>query len=838
MDGSLIESLASLTPATRQKFLARLTTAETEELETDYRALIRRDLHAWCIEALTPFNQMPAAHHRLLIREFEWVERTPGAMLAVNMPPGSAKSSYARFFAAWWFARHERSDMIGISYGSDLAKSMSQKLQSLIRENTDVLGYGLKTENMERWETTNGGQYLAAGAGAAVTGFRADCVVGDTKILTDQGVVAIKDIDLSAKPRYILSYDFAKSQTIRCRIVAFARRQSDAIWRIRTVSGRVVEATGNHRFRVRGGWTSAETLAVGDILVSCVRRTGTEEQCRDGESREKGANSLLRAYMRDPRREPPTRIQGQGLPELRQADGRSNKENYLFGGMLERENYKKGVCFKEARKPCPKDLRILQSGIYSEGHGRDGRNLQPDMLEPNARIPHDGREQSRLAQWRIPPSTTEAFGESIPIDETLDSGTRWAEMRGLHISEQAACPSYRYERFGQSVVESGDALLPMSHEMAWSGAFDTEDDPVAMVERVCESTEVFDIQVEGTECFFANGILVHNCVIVDDPVKGREAAESLLIRDKIWNGYLSDIYTRRKPGCRVVVIMTRWHEDDFGGRILARDSARWRVVRLPAFATSENDPLGRAIGEPLWGDDGYGYAKELIDTHAFYEREGATRDWQALYQQEPRPMEGALFKIAKIEVLDAAPNARGAIVGRGWDLAATAQIGTRDPDYTVGVKLAKMPSGQYVVLDVFRDRLGPSDVRNSIFNLATQDGAGVKISVPQDPGQAGKAQALSFVQLLAGKTVETSVETGAKTTRAEPVMSQCNGGNLAIVKGPWNAAFLDELAAFPNGTHDDQVDALARAFSIVGLGPQAPVFTSDVLDAMRGMRFR
>ena len=321
-------------------------------------------------------------------------------------------------------------------------------------------------------------------------------------------------------------------------------------------------------------------------------------------------------------------------------------------------------------------------------------------------------------------------------------------------------------------------------------------------------------------------------VVIDDPVKGREAADSLTLRDKIWNGYLADIYTRRKPGCRIAIIQTRWHEDDLSGRILANDPEGWRVISLPAFANANDDPLGRALDEPLWNDDAYGYAADLIKARALYDLNGASRDWQSLYQQRPRPQEGSLFKVGLIETLEVAPNLRGAVVGRGWDLAATKQIGTRDPDWTVGVKIARMSTGQFVILDVVRFRGGADEVDAMIHNIAAQDGPGVKISIPQDPGQAGKAQVLAFTRSLAGYMIESSPETGDKATRAYPAASQVNGRNMAMVQSGWNAAFRDELAAFPSGTKDDQVDALSRAFSIVGLCGGPLVVSADVLSML------
>ena len=158
---------------------------------------------------------------------------------------------------------------------------------------------------------------------------------------------------------------------------------------------------------------------------------------------------------------------------------------------------------------------------------------------------------------------------------------------------------------------------------------------------------------------------------------------------------------------------------------------------------------------------------------------------------------------------------------RAWDLAATKQVGTRDPDWTAGVKLTRLPSGQFIVLDVARLRGGPDEVEAAIVNMASQDGRGVTVSLPQDPGQAGKSQVLYLTRKLAGYRIESVVQTGDKVTRAAAVASQCNVGNVAVLRAPWNAAFLDELNAFPSGAHDDQIDAFSQAFNSL-IAPPGP----------------
>lgn len=290
---------------------------------------------------------------------------------------------------------------------------------------------------------------------------------------------------------------------------------------------------------------------------------------------------------------------------------------------------------------------------------------------------------------------------------------------------------------------------------------------------------------------------------IDDPVKSRAEADSLTYREKTWEWYTDDLYTRLHPGARILLVATRWHHDDLPGRILARDEGReaWTVINFPAIA-EEDDALGREPGEALWPQR-YDLAA-LNDAQATLGSYG----FAALYQQRPAPREGGLFKRQWFEIVEAAPSAGEK--ARGWDLAGTEGGG----DWTVGVRGIK--NGRYYIDDVRRDQLSPAGVRALVLATAQQDGRDVRISLPQDPGQAGKDQGLEYIKLLAGYVVRTSPETGPKHLRAEAFAAQCEAGNVALVRGPWNEAFIDEFCNFnPDVTDqvDDQVDATSRWFA-------------------------
>lgn len=134
--------------------------------------------------------------------------------------------------------------------------------------------------------------------------------------------------------------------------------------------------------------------------------------------------------------------------------------------------------------------------------------------------------------------------------------------------------------------------------------------------------------------------------LIDDPIKTREEADSDRIRQKHWEWYLNDFLPRLKPGARQILIQTRWHEDDLGGRILERESDLWKIIKLPMLAGTD-DPIARAPGERLWPE---WFTDDMIEV-----ARRDTRSWNALYQQEPVPEEGDYFKREYISDYDVPP---------------------------------------------------------------------------------------------------------------------------------------------------------------------------------------
>jgi len=305
-------------------------------------------------------------------------------------------------------------------------------------------------------------------------------------------------------------------------------------------------------------------------------------------------------------------------------------------------------------------------------------------------------------------------------------------------------------------------------------------------------------------------------IIIDDPVASFAACANARGRDSIWEWYRADLVTRLRPGGAIILVMTRWHADDLAGRLM--NTKGWTVLRLPALGEAD-DPMGRAAGEVLW--------PEYEDTATLQAKRMELGEYvfSSLYQQTPRPPGATLFDISKLTLCDWVT---AGVSVRAWDLAATRAEGG-NPDWTVGLKLTRLENGRFCVADIKRLRGGPHEVADLICRTAREDGDTVTVGLPRDPGQAAIYQVSALTALLAGYRVTVSPEQGAKEIRAMPVAAQVCAGNVCLKAAPWNDAFVDELACFPHGRKDDQVDALSRGFTMLTHTPQQTRYTHTPL---------
>jgi len=289
-----------------------------------------------------------------------------------------------------------------------------------------------------------------------------------------------------------------------------------------------------------------------------------------------------------------------------------------------------------------------------------------------------------------------------------------------------------------------------------------------------------------------------NLLIVDDEIKNAEAAASETMRKKAWEWWTSTAYTRLEPEGVAIVIQTRWHQDDLAGKLLAdmeQGGERWRVVNFPAISDD---------GNALWPE------RYPLDRLREIQRTLGSYQWSALYQQRPTPPEGGKFKREWFPTVPSLPEgARKAV--RYWDKAGTEGGG----DYSAGCLIVEH-KGLYYVADMCRGQWSDLQRENMIQQCAERDRhrfGRITTWVEQEPGSGGKDSAMATIRRLAGHSVWADKVSGDKELRAGPFAAQGEAGNVRLLRGPWNAAYLDEICMFPNGTYDDQVDSSSGAFN-------------------------
>ena len=323
-------------------------------------------------------------------------------------------------------------------------------------------------------------------------------------------------------------------------------------------------------------------------------------------------------------------------------------------------------------------------------------------------------------------------------------------------------------------------------------------------------------------------------LIIDDPVKSRQEADSVAFRERLYNWYTDDLYTRIEPGGQIVLIMTRWHEDDLAGRLAAaegeEDGDQWVSLNLPAICEdAEGDPLGRQVGQALCPDRYDEAALRRI-------RKVSERTFLALYQGRPTAQEGNLFKrhwwkfwyprdmadappppvkvrLETDEIVECAqaplPRSFDETI-QSWD--ATFK-GEQDSDYVVGQVWGRKAAEKFL-LDQYRDQADfPATIKAVMATSEKWPGATTKLI-------EDKANGSAIIQTLRKRIsgIIPVEPAGGKEARANAVSATIEAGDVYLPHPalcPWVKAFLEETSSFPSGTHDDQVDAMSQALIVL-----------------------
>jgi len=333
-------------------------------------------------------------------------------------------------------------------------------------------------------------------------------------------------------------------------------------------------------------------------------------------------------------------------------------------------------------------------------------------------------------------------------------------------------------------------------------------------------------------------------VVCDDPHNVRDGDSDVIRASAItwWDEVMTTRLNDPDIGAKVIV-MQRVHEGDTSGHCL--DKGTYEHLNLPmeyegkcvveirhkcsqrvevksggkvvdvidaGTSIGYRDPR-RVVNDLLWPDRVSAKSvREATNDLGEYAHAGQ-------YQQRPSPRKGGMFKVDRMPVVDTPPSPI-LRTHRGWDKAGTFGGGC----YTAGVKMGILENGQYIVLDVVREQLSAGTREDLIRSTAELDGVGTTISVEQEPGSGGKESAHATVRRLAGYVCHIDRVTGSKEERAKPYGIQTEHSNVFILRGDWNAEFVNEHRKFPNSTYKDQVDAGAQAFKFLSTDTPIQVF--------------
>ena len=740
---------------------------------------------------------------------------TPDARLIISMPPQEGKSTRAaKDFPLWALTRNPELRVVVASYAQRLADRNGRAIRNTIT-NHPTIGYTIARDHGSVSEWTldghEGGVY-SVGIGGALTGRPADCVGADTMIDCEHGRLTAAEAFRLGITR-ILAYDHRTGRAAWRDVEAARRIPGRPVLDVITASGRVLTCTPDHRVYTGRGYVPARDLRVGDALVALVatdrvpvrQPAGHPEDARPQGS-PAGTESLLLAGMSgrgvlggEPDAILPVRSAGPAQPSA---------------NLLHR------VPARAAREDAPAE------GVPSVSGRVPAEVLTDDVLltslrERRALAAHDRQGQLALqAGHELRPV--------VPIDAASDIGARRAPVRHLrgqshdHVHpghpdggqvRAGDSPHQRGHR-GQPSTEPHHALPDVPH-----GASQIEADTVAVVRsRGDETVSVYDFQVEGTRNFFASGVLVHNCLIIDDPIKDRREADSKVFRDNVWDWWTDTASTRLAPGAPAILILTRWHHDDLAGRLTtAPDGHLWQVINIPAQCEDPTtDPLGRAVGE-------YMTSARNRTTHqwdAIKTRVGS-RTWASLYQGHPTPTVGNIFPRTAWATYDTPlwviqptgvhliPNVDlDTELIQSWDLAFK---DTATSDYVVGQVWLRRGANVYL-LDQVRGRWSFTETVTQVRQLTARWPQAVAKLVED------KANGPAVIDAL-HRTVHGLIPVnpeGGKQARAQAVSPLVEARNVHLPApelAPWVGDLIEEAAMFPGGTHDDQVDALTQALT-------------------------
>jgi len=690
------------------------------------------------------------------------------------------------------------------------------------------------------WSTDKEGGMMTAGVGGPITG--KGCVTGDTVIYTNAGAMTVKDYfqKYSLKDNILcLSYDHSCDSIVFNKIIARRELTSREIYEVHTNQGNKLRLTGEHPIYDRErGYTKARDLLPGNGILG-IKEIAKEQNLRDLRETQNNQGPIASGVLFQSKKDRIYACVHSMWQDIRAITVRLRKgiEPWLQRCLLLKKMQPGASCREELASISLQSLwngnqtraAVLFSGMQTSIFGRatqetERQNLSGVSRHLHADIQPNDILRSNLQKFRT--LITNAWRRQLPLQDRhelceafsgnapVNPGKGWMHLRtmrgaGNHDRDTApdnprAVQSYnsphRYRPKKQFTRKSGDSLRNMPCDSP--SLF--RDTIQAITNDCSEEYVVYDIEVEGTHNYFANNICVKNCDlgIIDDPHKNWQEAQSQSTRKGIQEWFDSTFYTRAEPGATIIVLATRWNEDDLIGYLTTERAADgWFHIVMPAIA-EENDILGRLEGEALCPE------RYDIDALVRIKANMTAMMWAALFQQRPAPAEGTIFLRERWKFYDRKPVF--SFVLQSWDTATKKNY---DAAFSVCQTWGISPFGVYLI-DQFRERVQYPQLRKAVDMQYYKYRPNVILIEDRDSGQA-------LIQSLQQETSYPVIPVYPdmdKLIRAQAVSPWQVSGRLWLPtpsQASWIGDFVESCAAFPNTKFMDEVDAMSQAIAYV-----------------------
>lgn len=679
------------------------------------------------------------------------------------------------------------------------------------------------------------------GLQSGLTGSGFDCFPAETRVKTEVGNMSIGELFMLQYTPKVYAYNHLINRVELRRIEAVREKQAHELIEFRTKSGSHIRCTPNHRLFIDGEYRTADQIEVGSRLsrlrgseglrFEAVQQMSLRREAEDGRP---DLHVVWECVSSSPIRRdqtPKERIYGNVLLGRLHSGSQRGQEREQVQNMQDadaRHVRRASLLLKGLLAPSFEALALYEdlSGMLGEIQTEESSNcLLLSGLCQQIALSANGRQRQLALQDRHELREVVSGNEadhSRSGSQTMRRLPQTGEItiRNLARESGEAYQSRDTSHRPRSIFECGGKPRHALHNLSRESS-QLEADSVVMVRRIRDiSVPVYDLQVEGCSNFFAEEILSHNSLIIDDPYADQQEAFSEATRESLQNFWEYTVVSRLSIYANVFGMFHRYHVQDLAGYLLDKgifDYWRYASIADGPYIHTEtgqkfDDPLGRKPGELI--------SPERRPLSHYAEAQKNPGIFQAMNQGRPTAEEGGFFKINLIKPITPAQAVERirecAIVVRGWDNAATDEGG----DWTAGVKLGMRKDKRTTIFHAEMVQESTESRYDTQVRIAEDDGRNVTVTIPRDPGSAGKDVASTTERKLEGYTVVVRGTSQNKQERARNFSHAVNSGMVEIVSDDdlppekkWVKRFIRALQEFPLSTFDDPVDAGSDAYN-------------------------